>query len=118
MTIPAPAVPRCESGHLVYRDGHLADIIYCREPGTETRPRKVRVPASAANPTGRIPGVWRFCRVHAARHDLFSARLKVASLRYCEERGEAFMTDCGHTRPVLTAEETAALATDHTAAAA
>lgn len=112
MTVTEPE-SRCENGQLVYdAAGNLADVIYCHELGTETRPGKRRGPATADNPTGRIPATKHFCPPHASAYDLFSARLKVASLRCWEERGEASMTDCGHVRPVLTAEELAALAAD------
>ena len=93
------------------------NIIDCHEPGTEARGYLRRVAATPANPTGRVPDTRFYCHTHAAAHDLFTARLKVAVLSRWDELGDAFMTNCGHVRPVLTADERAALAADQHPAA-
>ena len=106
MSSTPPAVPRCENGQLIYgADASgvggetLLDIVFCHEPGTETR-------------TGRAASIKRYCSAHAASYDLLSARLKLVTLCRWDELGDDFMTDCGHARPVLTDHEHAALVAD------
>lgn len=87
----------CENGALSYHpDGTLKALTYCTEPGTEER-------------AGRGGARW-FCPEHARALDLFSARLKLRSLELWDARGHEWMRSCGHTLPVLTPQEIAALA--------
>lgn len=95
---------RCQSRPLHYtadEHGHpwLDHIGTCPEPGVT-----VRTVGKGTRATETV-----FCQHHADRHDAFTARLKTTILRLWEERGEQFMSERGHVRPVLTPEELAQL---------
>ncbi|GAB4590146.1 hypothetical protein [Nocardia sp. IFM 10818] len=88
--------PVCENVQLIWGGNRSLDgTVPCPQPGTERRERRGRT--------------RYFCPAHAHDRDLFSARLKLVSLKVWDLFGDDRMRDFGHRRPAFTHEETRAL---------